>query len=202
MATQERWPDEIRAWWEGLPDGEASHPGCRVKAAVWRELARGLPRPETLLEELPPATRALVEAPPPPSAWVPEVHVNLAACLAADRLFDDWESFYDYTYAMNRRLLSGPMYRILLKLLSPERVVKGSSLAYGQMHRGSEATARRVESGVELTLRYPEGLFPPGFLRAFPTSIRAALELSNATDVEVTIGEERPDRTVYAARWG
>ena len=89
-----RFPNVAR-YLTSLPNGLDSYPQCEVKGSVLRQLADSTPVPFPS-QGLPPQLEALVETPPLPSDWIPEVHFN-ALMLAHEDLIDP-TTFREWVY--------------------------------------------------------------------------------------------------------
>ena len=78
-----RMGERLDQYFRGLPDGWDSFPEFRAKASLIRTALEVRPAP-TSLEAIPEPLRAYFEAPPLPSAWIPEVHYLAFGVAVAD----------------------------------------------------------------------------------------------------------------------
>lgn len=188
------------AYIESLPNGLASYPGCQQKAQVVRQF---LPLTERRkLEGLgPPEITAIIDEPPPATAWVPEVHATAIYLALRDTMKSD-DEFIDYAREMNRSLVSSPMYRILFAFVSPERVVRGAASRWGQMHRGTELHPRRVSTNdAVFRLTTPPNAVPEILARAYSTAYQTAVELSGGSNVTCQVAEGGPTGWTFNLKW-
>ncbi|HTJ84859.1 MAG TPA: hypothetical protein VL400_24235 [Polyangiaceae bacterium] len=190
----------MTAYVDSLPDGLDALRGCQQKASIFRQFI-GRPHATALAKVLPAELRGLVEAPPPATEWISEVKAT-AVYLALRDLMGSDDAFLEYTYEMNRRLLSGPLYRVLFALVSPERVIKGAASRWGQLHRGTELRTEGFSPPrVRFRLVTPVGLVPEVLARAYGSAYRVAIELAGARSVDVTVESASPTAYTFALRW-
>jgi uncharacterized protein (TIGR02265 family) len=190
----------MTAYVESLPEGLDSLRDCQQKASILRQFV-GRPHASALAKALPAELRGLVEAPPPATEWISEVKATAIYLALRDVMGSD-EAFLEYTYEMNRRLLSGPLYRVLFALVSPERVIKGAASRWSQLHRGTELRTEALSPPrVRFRLVSPIGLVPEVLARAYGGAYRVAIELAGARAVDVTIESAGPTGYTFALRW-
>lgn len=184
-----------------LPRGLDSFADHVQKAAVVRHFTGGL---ELLAhaDRLPAPLAAIVRDPPPVTAWVPEVHATALLTALRDLFFTDDESFFRYAYDTNRRLLESAFYRILFKLISPQRVLRGAESRWSQMHRGMQlSVTRRGDREADVRLVYPPGLLPDVIATAYGTAFRAAVEVAGARGAEFAVVERSRTHTTFRGAW-
>ncbi len=96
---------------------------------------------------------------------------------------------------VNRQLLGSPLYRTLFRVVTPQRIVRLSQMAWARFHQGSTLTCERATSTEALfTFAYPAFLFSPVIVRAFATATVAGLRVGgheSAALGEVAYGAER-----------
>lgn len=195
----------LSAYIDGLPLGVDSHPGCTVKASVYRDAldSKGL---DDVIDELPEALRMLVLEPPPVSAWVPEVHAIAIMTAIRDRHFESGQSgldaYEEWTHERNLRLLTRPLYRALFLLLSPERLLNGLGRRWGAFRRGTTLEVLESSRGrAALRLRYPTNLYDETALSGLSGAFRAAAEAAGARDPRLDLLERTPRGTRWEAHW-
>jgi len=190
----------MEAYVASLPRGLDSYPACQQKAVILREfLSRAIQN--AIQAALPDELRALAEQPPAVTQWISEVRVTAIYLAHRDSLGGD-DAFADHAYTVNRRLLSGPMYRVLFAVASPARVLRGATSRWGQMHRGTELTPRHTsERDAVFHLSAPLNLVPRVIALAYATGYRVALELAGAREAKVECDEAGPAGHVFRASW-
>ena len=188
-SVNQRLP-RVRAYLAALPQGLASHPECRQKGSVLRVFTEGLPL-ERHVEALPEAIRSYVLAPPPVSAWLPEVHVHALYLATADLLFADDEAFAQQAYDRNLKLLSSPLYRVLFRLVGAQRLLGSVSGRWSHMHEGSslEWKADGARTGL-CTLRYPQAHVSPLLARCYVSAFSAAIVISGEKGVQASVASQ------------
>lgn len=192
-------PLSIERYLATLPHGVDSYPEYEQKGSIIRSyLDSGAFDGSGV--ELPAAVRALLASPPAPTQWVPEVHANVLFLVMMGKLGET--GFEDLVYRENTRLLSGPLYAILFKLVSPERVLRASGARWAQFHRGIElAPIRPGHNEASVDMRCPLALLPGPLARVYATAFRAALEAAGGKQVRVEMVGERPDGYRFHATW-
>lgn len=179
-----------------------------MKAAIWGAFAEAARKVspniiDDIARAVPDDVAPFVRGELPDSMWVPEVHMQLASMEARVRMFASHDAFYAFTLELNRSILRSPLYRALAALLSPQRMLKGAQLAWSRMHRGTSVELNvmpRENAGV-VTFHYPRGLFPPTFVKCFPTAAISALEAGGASGIDVIVRDLGETRAIYDVHW-
>jgi hypothetical protein len=192
-----------------LPDGAESYPECRCKGSVVRSTLAELPALSTaVLGTLPPAVQNLITAPPDVSAWTPTVHHNalLAALFDVRYAIGGTAAFERAAFEKSRKLLGGPLYRMLFAVLRVERLLHNSERRWGMFHRGSTLTLEAYEENAggrcsKTVLRYPPELFFDIPLRSIGQALRAAVAASGAKDSVLRYESTSPTTTAFEIRW-
>lgn len=193
--------EAIERYLAGLPDGLGSFPTYVQKGSVFREFLRGFAA-SRLLPALPAEVAALITTPPSVNEWIPEVHANVVWVAARAELFPDDDAFEEMAHRQNLRLISSPLYAILFKLVSPERVLRSASSRWAQFHRGIELgtpTFREREATIEM--RCPRGLVPSFLAKAYATGFRAALEAAGGRHVRVELVDQAASGFTFRGTW-
>jgi hypothetical protein len=187
---------------EQLPDGLESHPGSQAKAVMLHNAIRDSDLSE-VHDLLPPPLREAALEPPPISSWIPETHVQGVLLTIHDHAFGgDSEAFLGWTLDGNRRLLSGPLYRILFLVVSPPRLVVGAQHRWHAFHRGSKIVAEHVGNGdARVLLEYPPYLIPPIGQHGFGMAFRAAMESAGGKQISIDPEQLSPTQTRYHIAW-
>jgi hypothetical protein len=134
--------------------------------------------------------------------WVPEVHATVIYLAIRELHFRDDAAFVEHARRCNRAVLETPTNRLILWAASPRAILRGTSLRWGSLHRGSTLEARLPdERSAEITLAFPPHLLPEIIWRGNGAGTRVALEGAGARDVEVDLYAMEPSRAVFRARW-
>jgi Protein of unknown function (DUF2378) len=184
-----------------LPGGIDAYPHCQAKASVARD-AMQRPLPPSL--DLPAPLRALVDQPPPVTAWIPEVHQNALMLAILDTHFDetDVDGFYAWILDRNRRLFSGPLYRALFFVISPERLLGGFQRRWSTFRRGTElAVEQRGKGRARARITTPPHLHSKLSARGIGFGFQAALERAGGGDVRIEIPSHSPTEVIYELSW-
>ena len=184
-----------------VPGGIDAYPECLHRGeplAQWIEHSptAGLP------ERLPAPAAALLRQGGRMANWVPEVHATVIYLALRELHFRDDAAFVEHARRCNRAVLETPANRVLLWAASPRAILRGTSLRWGSLHRGSTLEARTPdERSAEITLGFPPRLLPEIVLRGNGAGIGVALEGAGARDVEVDLHAVEPSRAVFRVRW-
>jgi hypothetical protein len=189
-----------------LPNAETSYPHATVKAAVTRAMIETTSLAEDLRPgDVPDPILELVHRPPTVNQWLPEVFHGVLGAATYDTMFRDhggMPAFRAWVLDGNRKLLRGPLYRVLFLVLSPERIFLAAGRRWEAFHRGStlrvlEHTARDARA----RLTYPPGLFGELSCNAFAGAFTAAAEAAGAKDVVTRAQIESDTSTLYSTSW-
>src|SRR3974390_2161748 len=113
----ERFPTVAR-YLARLPNGVDSYPDCKMKGSLVRSMLVGH-RVEAR-DGLPSAVTHLLSFPPGSSDWVDQVAGRCVLRAVFDEHFRDAERFRVWAYENQRRLFSGPLYKILFWGIGPD----------------------------------------------------------------------------------
>jgi hypothetical protein len=195
----EKYPRVLR-YLAGLPQGLRTHPTCVQKASVFRQFIQLAP--ESWGSDLPAPLDAMMDDPPPLAAWIPEVHATAVYLAIVDARGWADKDFVEQALTMNRELLQGPLYRILMTVFSPSRLVRGASNRWAAMHRGIELSAEMDGSTSGLfNLRFPRRLVPTLIAQCYATGFQAALEMASAKRVTVSLVTSTDEDAAYRCDW-
>jgi uncharacterized protein (TIGR02265 family) len=192
----------VAAYLETLPAGADSYPECSTKASLLRNAVES--RPLGPAVPLPPALRALVDHPPPVTAWVPEVLFNALMLAIREVHFDpsDVEGFLAWVYEQNRKILSTPLYRVLFFVVSPERLLVGMEKRWSSFRRGTEARLVRLgDRDVEIHVTSPPNLYAPQTVQGMAAALRATIDCAGAKRAAVEGTVKSSTEVVYRLRW-
>lgn len=192
----------LRQYLDALPGGLDAYPGHVQKASVYRQFLAATPSLDGLAEHLPEPLAELVLAPAPASVWLPEVHVTALYFAAADFLRMTPAAYRQHWYRVNRALLESPLYRVLMALASPERILRGAETRWKALHRGVTFTLTLEGPGqVGAALRYPAHLLPEAQADGYATAFQAAIELSGGKDTRFHVAAWAPTELRIEGRW-
>lgn len=191
----------IQSYLDALPRGEDSYPECTVKASLIRNAIAD--KPLSLDIALPPKVRALVDAPPPVSVWVSEVHFNVVMHAIRDHHFTgDRDEFLSWVYTQNRKLFDTTLYRAIFFVVSPERLLINMEKRWGSFRAGTELHHRRLASKhLELSVRTPANLYSLAVAEGMSTAVRAAIDAAGAKASVVTTAVTSPTQVVFDIQW-
>lgn len=184
---------------ESLPAGLESYPECQVKGSVLRGLSMGSPCPFPRAI-LPPPLLALLDAPPLPSDWIPEVPF-LALMVAHESQLSSGAQ-EQWAYDRNRRLLRSPLYSVLFRVAGPARVFTGMTTRWGAFRRGTEVVMQAQTAGrAVVELRYPVNLYPASALVNLCCAVRAVLDAAGAASSSARVLSVGAARATVEASW-
>lgn len=119
-----------------------------------------------------------------------------------DCLFTSDEAICDHFRHLDRKLLSGVLYKMLFAVASPIVMIHASDRRFGTLFKGIDFWTRMVgKNRVEVELLYPVGLVPPLVGRLYLIAFEVAVELSGGTDVRGKLLQQRPTATLYELSW-
>lgn len=185
-----------------LPNGLDSHPDCQVKASLYRSALEGRPIPRAAIDALPPRLRTLVVNPAPVSAWIPEVQSLALLTAHLDACCSSLEDFERSCYLRQRRLFDSPLYRVVVKLATPNLLLRTAALRWGALHRGTTLVVERNERGVaHLNMEHPAQLWDEPTRLALTAGFRALLDLCGARNSTVEVTEASPTHMRLVGQW-
>jgi hypothetical protein len=183
-----------------LPAGLDSHPKCQVKTGVLRPFYHSRPLSPEQLALLPePLQRSLARV--EDECWMPEAHFMAAALAIADAARFSEEELDRWALALNRELLGGRVYKVLMSMASPDLLLPISRFKWSTLRRGTTFEVDVLRKGCRATVRFPERLFDAACLKLFAPAFAAILEVSNARNPKIEL--ERFDETSgsYIGHW-
>lgn len=190
-----------RAYLTGLPSGLDSYPECCGKVSVWRNILQHTDT-SSLAVRLPDELADLLNLDLVAGAWLPVAQSFAGHLLLRDCLFATDEAMCEHFRYVDRKLLSGTMYKVLFAVASPSMVVNASDRRFGALFKGIEfVTTRKADNCVQIELAYPTGLVPPLVGRLFLIAFEVAVELAGATDVRGRLIRQWSTGTRYELRW-
>ncbi|MFO0599105.1 MAG: protein kinase [Myxococcaceae bacterium] len=184
-----------------LPNGLDSFPEVQAKGSIVQSFLDGVPIHKHLAV-LPPALADLVKRPPLPSAWVSEVRMAALFMACADLCFPDPDAWVEFAYRANKKIIEGPLYSVLFRVLGVKRIVSGVASRWEQFHRGTTLTVVKFDANEgHLKLTSPHRATPLVFAKAHGTAIRATVEIVGAKNVKVDTTESGPGVFDFRVTW-
>jgi len=192
----------LNAYLAELPGGLVAHPSCQRKAVQYRQLLTDTPKLVELAAELPSVLAQLLQHPLPVSAFLPTVHENALYLAARDLFFPTDEAFVEAMHRISRQLMQGPLYRIMMTLLSPSMIVRGAASRFGAFNRGTTLETEAVSAHhARAVLTSPAHLYTPLLAEGWAATFQAAVEASGGRDTHFAVVEHTVTRTVFEGRW-
>jgi len=184
---------------DSLPAGLASHPECKHKAAFYRDFMLRVPVARHV-KRFPEALRYMIDAPPAPSAWLPEVHTNAFYLAARDVVLESDEQLVRTMYEVNRHVLSSPLNRIMFLLATPALVMTAGEARWAAFHEGSRFKTKRRGGHGTVDITYPKNLFPPLMMRVYEQIFQAVFDMSREP-ARVRLMSAEPFCARFEVRW-
>jgi hypothetical protein len=194
----------VRDYLERLPEGLASYPDCLAKVALVRDLLESRPL-DASADDVPDGLRPMLAAPPPVSSWIPEVHFVAVGLAIYARHFgaNDLAGYEDWICTSNMALFRKPLYRVLIALLSPERLLIGTSKRWSAFHLGTTlSVVEHTEGSARLRIEFPAYLYGTEILRGMSAGLRAAVIVAGGRNVATGVEDATPTSAEYWLRWG
>ncbi|MEM6730338.1 MAG: hypothetical protein AAF658_02210 [Myxococcota bacterium] len=138
--------------------------------------------------------------------YVPEVLGVALQHAYRELAFDRDEAFLQEMRAVNGHVFQSPVYRALMKLLSPSLVVLGAGKRWRAFHTHGELKVNpvNVETGrkaVAAQLVSPAHLYTELYLHSTAAAFIAAVSLTGAADVRVELTEWSETGGHYQCSW-
>ncbi len=183
-----------------LPDGIASYPEVRVKAAFLHSRLARLPS-HVAQKMLPAEVRTLIASPVPSSFFIPVVPVFALNHAILDS-FDDVRAYLDFSAEHNRVSLNSALYRVLFAMASPKMVLKRAASTWARIHDGINLETELGEGNtVTNVVTFPPHLAFPEILMTWQEAFAYTLGLSGGKEATVEIVEQSSTSVVYSGRW-
>lgn len=193
----------VQRYVERLPDGLASYPECTAKVSLLRDILDSRPL-DANAPELHEDLRRLIANPPPVSSWVPEVQFVATSMSIYGRYFggDDLPGFDEWICTRNAALFRKPLYRVLIALLSPERLLVGASKRWAAFHRGTTLTLLdHTPVSANVKIEFPPHLYNAELLHGFAAGMRAAAIVAGGRNVTSGLDSPGAASAEYWIRW-
>ena len=187
---------------DSLPRGIDSYPDYKQKAVLYRQFLKMTPLEEHA-ELFPERISQMVLEPDPVSAWVPSVHVTALCMASRDLVFETDKAFVKHWYHVNKAVLQGPIYKVLMIAAGPELVLRGAERRWSSLH--NKLRLRVSELGKKealVTVGFPIGLMPRLIAEGTSEGFRAILEGARAKDIEIELQEHSSTQASIRMKWG
>lgn len=182
----------------GLPKGLDSFPECQTKGSLFRASLEHRPLSSgDLPDDLDSRLRELVERAPTASAWRPSVEYFALSLLVADVYEMSEGEFGRYWYEVMKDLATSKLYAVLLRFITPSRLLKITASGWDKFHRGWSAESSRRPSGIEIRLEHPAGLLPELCVRGYPQVWQAIVDVSARPDALARLVSAEDTRATY-----
>ncbi|MGH1346178.1 MAG: hypothetical protein ACRBN8_31725 [Nannocystales bacterium] len=192
----------LEAYIDRLPQGLDSYPEAQAKASLLRSVANFRPIPRQTREALPQALSALLDAPPPVTHWVSQVHTHALLLVLRDSVCTDREDFVRFCHLRQRELFQTAMYRVMFALATPGMLFGAIALRWSSLHRGTELSlGARTDNAVRLDLNHGPDLWDPEVSLATAAGFRVVLDLSGAMGATVEVERPSNEQTLFHAHW-
>ena len=194
---------ELERYVATLPQGLESFPEFCCKGSLLRELVDLRDLPQETVEALPPALKVYFEVPPLVSSWYPEVHlVGVMLAHFEPRFGGDRAAFVQWFYDLSKALYEKPLYRILMALGSPERLVGIVAKAWGAFHRGAKLRKTASAPGLAVVeIGMPEMVYPDLIAPTTAQAFLAAVESAGGRNPRVECDRLGPEGFRLTMSW-
>ncbi len=116
--------------------------------------------------------------------------------------FPDERDFLSHKLAANRKMLSGPLYKLLLAVVSPLMLLKRSDARWQAFHRGiTLATKQTGPKRAEARMGFPAHLVPELLVKTYGTVFEAICEAAGGKDVVVAVHGRTEHQATYEISW-
>ncbi|MBL8910427.1 MAG: protein kinase [Archangium sp.] len=185
----------------GLPNGFESYPQMQQKGSIVHSFLDGVPIHQHLAG-LPAPVAELARRPPPPSAWISEVQAFGLFLACADLCFPNSDAWVEFAYRANKKIIEGPLYAMLFRMLGVKRIVKVVAGRWDQFHRGTSLSVVKFDEHEGLLrLEGPPNGTPLVVAQAHGTAVRATVEIVGAKNVSVKCTASSPTTFDYVCTW-
>jgi len=183
-----------------LPAGVASYPQCVAKAALLRRALGQRPLSRDHVLALPKVLRELVTCPPLDGESVPDVWLAGVLLAIADAYEMRDEEYLDWIRDLNSTMFN-TLFRILMKVVSPEHLVRRAADRWKVFHSGSSLAIVELTRGRCVAhLTFPHLLFHGLALRQFAPVFEAAVQMSDPRG-RVELGACDATQAFFIAHW-
>jgi len=135
-------------------------------------------------------------------AWIPAVQSFAAHLVLRDCLFSSDEAICEHFRTVDRRLLSGPLYKVMFAIASPKQTVQAGDRRFATMFQGITLhSEHHGDNGSRVELRYPPCLLPALVGRLYLVAFEVAIELAGGKDVQGKVLHHGETSAQYELKW-
>lgn len=154
---------------------------------------------------LPYPVYSLVREPIDARQWIPEVHMNAIFYAIADTHFagQPVDAFVEWAHERNLHLLRQVWFRLLFRVVRPERILRGIERRWSEFRRGTELRLTERRRGqCRVKVIYRPWLHNEDTIRCIGAALRAAARIAGADRVaeDVLFADEVHAEVYYT--WG
>jgi len=184
-----------------LPNGLGSYPECQGKSSLLVNALDDLPQAADTLGDVDDVIEALVKHPPPVSTWLPEVHLSAALLAMAEGQGMNAAHFDAWIAHLSQQLYDRPLYRFLMKVTSPNMLLRGAQKRWSAFHRGTELRVLESTDGRAVgELRRPTHVF--GIRDGSVTiALQVAVAAAGGQAVAVQLLDDTDDTLRFELTW-
>lgn len=184
-----------------LPNGLHSYPQCQVISGFSIRLQRDLPN-VWHDARLPTALRSALRDPWDESQFMSQVLATCQSLVMRDVLQASEEAYLKTANVVSWAVLSSPLYRSSLHVMSPNLLLLNMSQRFNQFVRGTGLVSLGgTKTTHRLRMVTPPNLCPPVWHRFYVNAFVNVLRASRATYPEVQIVHESNTHTLYDLKW-
>jgi hypothetical protein len=194
-----RYP-ALSAYLSRLPDGLDSYPECASKGSMVRSALEGHDvRADA--SHLPAALAELIEAPPPPTRWIPLVCAEAIFHLVCDRYYPSEEAAIEWSYQRTLAMAASPLYRKLVTVAGPGLLLKIGSRVHGLFERGTSVLADVRGTTARVELLHPPHVHSPLNQVTNVGMLRAIIEITGGKNIRCKMTRSSPRGAVFECSW-
>lgn len=188
----------VEEYLRSLPHGLDSYPEAHTKASLVSIGLELRPLGRDAVARLPTALQQTVLDPPPATSWIPSVHYLAIQVAIAETYSMGSAELGEAWYVLMERLMNGPIYSGLFRLLDPQFVLRTAAARWSQFHRGWTIAIDRETSPATLMMRYPSGLIDEKLAPAYAAVWQAVLDAGRGSaSVETRFVRWGPERARF-----
>lgn len=184
-----------------LPNGLDSYPEMQQKASIMPSFLQGVPIHEHL-DALPPVLASLVRRPASATSWVSEIQATCVYLACVDLCFSGPQAYVAFAYEANKRIIDGPLYSIMFRMLGPRRIVDNAAHRWGAIHRGTTLEVTSFTPGaLTFIWRSPPHGVPPLIGQCQAEGMRGVFEVAGCKDVAARADVISPTEMEIVCTW-
>ena len=111
------------------------------------------------------------------------------------------EALLEMTYRANRRLTESRMYRALATVASPQLLIKGASMSWGLLHKGTNLKVSSSKGQADAAVTHPPNVWPRLAHESAALGFKAVIEAAHGREVTSRVVESTPEGARFEVRW-